>query len=277
MTAFPDCAAFARLYPETAGTFTHGLIDHPLLALPEIAALATRLDPATVEYNRGDLPVGVDPAADIANGRSIAETIRTIEDNGSWMVLKFIERDATYNALLDTILDEIVPVVKGRTGAMLKREAFIFVSSPDAVTPFHFDPEHNILMQIRGTKTMSVFPADDEAIVPGIEHERFHLGGHRNTPWQPAFEAKGRSFDLAAGDAIYVPVKAPHWVKNGPTVSVSLSVTWRSEWSYAEADARGMNSLLRTSGLKPLAPKRWPARNTAKALAYRLFRRVSRS
>jgi hypothetical protein len=27
------------------------------------------------------------------------------------------------------------------------------------VTPFHFDPEHNILLQIRGRKTMTIFPA----------------------------------------------------------------------------------------------------------------------
>ena len=274
MNAFSDREALLRLYPETPGTFAHMLADEPLLTLPEIAALATRLDPGTVEYNRGDLPVGVDPDSDIGNGRSIAETIRTIEDNGSWMVLKFIERDTVYAALLDRVLDEIVPVVKGRTGAMLKREAFIFISSPDAVTPFHFDPEHNILMQIRGTKTMTVFPAGDEAIVPGIEHERFHLGGHRNTPWNAAFETKGKRFDLGAGDAIYVPVKAPHWVKNGPTVSVSLSVTWRSEWSYAEADARGMNAVLRNMGLSPNAPRRWPNKNKAKSLAYRVLRRA---
>ena len=51
------------------------------------------------------------------------------------------------------------PLVRARTGTMYKREAFIFVSSPNAVTPFHMDPEHNILMQLRGTKTMTLFPA----------------------------------------------------------------------------------------------------------------------
>jgi len=275
MTAFPDLDAFAALYPEISGTLTHGLVDHPLLQLDALVALAGRLDPASVEYNRGDLPVGVDPAAAIGNGLSIAETIRGIEDNGSWMVLKFIEQDPAYRALLDGALDELSPIVTPRTGQMLKREGFVFVSSPNSVTPFHFDPEHNILMQIRGSKTMTVFPADDERIVSGIEHERFHMGGHRNTPWRDEFAAHGEANALMPGDAIYVPVKAPHWVKNGGQVSISLSVTWRSEWSFAEADARGMNHVLRRIGARPSAPGRWPARNRAKALGYRIIRRLS--
>ncbi|MFM9976855.1 MAG: cupin-like domain-containing protein [Sphingomonadaceae bacterium] len=274
MITFPDHEAFAALYPETSGTLTHGLVDHPLLQLDALVALAGRLDPATVEYNRGNLPVGVDPAAAIGNGLSIAETIAGIESNGSWMVLKFIERDPAYCALLDAALDALLPIVRPRTGAMLKREGFIFVSSPNSVTPFHFDPEHNILCQIRGTKTMNVFPADDDSIVSGAEHERFHMGGHRNTPWHDAFAAKGTAHALTPGDAIYVPVKAPHWVKNGPETSISLSVTWRSEWSFAEADARGMNAVLRGMGLRPKAPGRWPARNRAKALGYRVVRRM---
>ena len=274
MTAFPDTQTFGALYPETPGLLPHSLTEHPMLRLDALIDLAARLDPKTVEYNRGNLPVGVDPDAAIGNGMSITETIRGIEENGSWMVLKFIERDAEYRALLDTILDELLPVVTPRTGAMLKREGFIFVSSPNSVTPFHFDPEHNILLQIRGSKVMTVFPADDEAIVAGVEHERFHLGGHRNTPWQEAFAAKGSEQRLTPGEAIYVPVKAPHWVQNGPETSISLSVTWRSEWSFAEADARGLNHVLRKLGLAPKSPGRWPANNAGKSFTYRALRKL---
>ena len=67
---------------------------------------------------------------------------------------------------------------------------------------------------------------------------------------------------------------APHHVKNGPVPSISLSITWRSEWSFAEADARAFNSLLRQWGLAPRPPGRWPARNRGKAIAWRLARRV---
>ena len=276
MIAFDRTALdqFGALYPETPGLLTHGLCDHPLLSLDAIVALAARLDPATVEYNRGDLAVGATPGEAIANGLSIADTVRGIEHNGSWMVLKYIERDAQYRALLDAALDTLLPVVAPRTGRMLKREGFLFVSSPGSMTPFHFDPEHNILMQIRGAKAMTVFPHADEAIVSGQEHERYHLGGHRGVPWREQFAPAGATFSLSPGDAIYVPVKAPHFVRNGAQVSVSLSVTWRSEWSFAEADARGFNACLRTLGLTPRAPHRWPRGNALKSLAYRAIRRT---
>ena len=271
-----DRAAFAGLYPETPGLLRHDLAGHPAFELDALVRLAQRMRPQDVEQNVGDLPIGIDPAAVRHNGLSVVDTIRSIEQCGAWMVLKFVEQDAEYRALMGGLLDALVPAVAPKTGAMLKREAFIFISSPGAVTPFHFDPEHNILLQLRGDKVMTLFPAADEAVASGPVHEAFHMGGHRNLPFDPANAAKGRPFALAPGDAIYVPVKAPHWVRNGDAPSVSFSITWRSEWSYHEADARGLNALLRKAGLSPAAPKRYPAQNMAKSVAYRAIAKARR-
>ena len=275
MTAFPDLDSFAALYPEAPGIVRHGLANHPMFELDALAALASELDPANVEYNRGDLPTGVDPDAIPGNGLSIAETIRGIEANGSWMVLKFVDQNPAYRALLEATLAELLPVVTPHTGAMHQLEAFIFVSSPNSVTPLHFDPEHNILMQLRGTKTMTVFAQTDEEIAPSDAHERFYQGlAHRNLPWRDDYAPRGSTFELHPGDGIYVPVMAPHWVQNGDAVSISLSVTWRSDWSYAEADARGFNHLLRARGIEPASPGRYPARNLTKSVAFRGLRRL---
>lgn len=277
MNAFPgtSLATLGQVYPEQPILLDHGLAGHELLRLEALAALAQRIRAVDVEYNRGDLPVGVDPADTPANGLSIEETIRRIEECGSWMVLKFIEQDEAYRDLLHDVLDAVAPAARSATGEMLKREGFIFISSPGSVTPFHFDPEHNILLQIRGSKTLTIFPADDEGIVAGEEHERFHNGGHRNLPWQEDYAARGRAFMLTPGKAVYVPVKAPHWVQNGPDVSVSLSVTWRSEWSYREEYARRFNHLLRRRGMKPRSPGRFPHQNRLKSLGYRAINRLS--
>ncbi|MEA3040694.1 MAG: hypothetical protein QOC65_183 [Sphingomonadales bacterium] len=280
MTASFDAAALEALsgiYPNRPGLLHHRLRDHPLLSLEALVALSQRIRPVDAEYNRADLPIGVDPASTPANGLSAADTIRSIERCGSWMVLKFIEQDPAYRALLDEALAPLRPVVGAVTGEMLKTEGFIFISSPGAVTPFHFDPEHNILLQIRGSKTMTVFPAGDEELADGERHEAFHQGGHRNLPWKDAFAARGEPFELAPGEAVYVPVKAPHWVKNGPEPSISLSITWRSEWSFHEEYAHGFNRLLRRAGLTPSLPRPFPAGNRAKSVAYRVVNKARRA
>lgn len=267
-------AAFAAAYPDQSTKLSHQLAGHGLLTLDALAALAERMPASAVEYNLGKLPLGVRPEDTPSNGLTLGETIRTIETNGSWAVLKNVECDPAYAALLDTALAELEPIVAARTGPMLHREAFIFLSSPGSVTPFHMDPEHNILLQIMGVKTMTVFPARDEHLVPAQKSEDFHGGGHRNLVWQDGFKAHGTAVRLKPGDAIHVPVKAPHFVENGPTVSVSLSVTWRSERSVAEGELHSFNALLRKRGLPVGTVSAQPETQGLRRLVYRVMRKL---
>ena len=266
-------AAFAAAYPEVPLRLQHALGSNPLLELDNLALLGETLPPASAEYNRGDLPIGVTGKPG-SNGLTIGETIRGIATSGSWAVLKNIEQAPAYKLLLEALLDELRAEIEPRTGAMQKLQGFIFVSSPGAVTPYHFDPEHNILLQLRGTKAMTVFPAGDARFAPDEVHEGYHTGGARELRWHDALAGQGREFALTPGDALFVPVMAPHFVRNGPEPSISLSLTWRSDWSYEEADARAFNGVLRRAGLRPQAPGRWPQRNRLKALGWRALRQV---
>ena len=265
---------FAAAYPDAAVKLTHELAGHPLLTIEALAGLAERMPAASVEYNLGKLPLGVRPEDTPSNGLSLGETIRTIETNGSWAVLKNVERDAAYCALLDAALRELAPLVELWTGPMLNREAFIFLSSPGSITPFHMDPEHNILLQIKGEKVMTVFPAGNDELVPAEQSEAFHAGGHRNLVWREDFRGRGTAVTLRQGDAIHVPVKAPHFVENGADVSVSLSVTWRSERSVAESELHGLNAVLRRRGLPVGRIGTRPERQGMRRLAYRLMRKL---
>lgn len=274
-TIFPEDAkaAFAISYPETPVVIAHRLEDHPLLSLDALAELAGRIPAKSIEYNRGDLPIGVDGKPG-ETGLSIEETIRHIAKANSWAVLKNIEQDQGYRALLLALLEELRPDIEAKTGEMLTPQGFIFISSPNAVTPYHFDPEHNILMQLRGGKVMTQFPAGDARYAPDEVHEGYHSGGPRELTWSDDLAAGGTEYAISAGQALFVPVMAPHFVRNGPESSISLSITWRSDWSYDEADARGFNGILRNMGITPRAPGRWPSRNRPKALAFRAMRKL---
>lgn len=264
------------LYPAQAGLLHHHLPDHPLLSLEALALLAESLPAGQVEFNPGDVPIGIRPEDVPSNGLSIGQTIRTIDTNRSWAVLKNIESEGAYRTLLMDLLAELKPVVERRTGAMLTPQGFIFVSSPGSITPFHFDPEHNILLQLKGTKVMNVWPAGDERFADRREHERYHTGGHRNLPWRDDYHDAAQQVPLAPGDAVLMPVMAPHFVTNGDTPSISLSITWRSEWSYRESEAHAANAALRRMGLDPVMPPRWPSYALAKTIGWRIVRRFNK-
>ncbi|WP_088307844.1 cupin-like domain-containing protein [Novosphingobium sp. B 225] len=275
MTVFSsdDRATFAANYPEVPHKLHHRLGHHPLLDLDALASLAEKLPASSIEYNKADLPIGITEKPG-ASGLSIGDTIRRIEQTGSWAALKNIEQVPEYAALLADLLSEIQPEIEARTGRMMKTQGFVFITSPNGVTPYHFDPEHNILLQIRGSKVMTQFPAGDPAYAPDEVHETYHTGGGRELTWRDELEAGGMKFPLGPGEALFVPVMAPHYVRNGPEGSVSLSITWRSEWSFAEADARAFNAVLRRIGMKPVSTGRWPHGNQVKALGWRLIRKV---
>lgn len=266
-------AEFAANYPEVPHVLGHELLGHPLFELEALAQLAESLPDSSIEYNRGDLPIGVDGKPE-RPAIGIGQTIRAIAETGSWAVLKNIEQNPLYAAILADLLEELRPQIEARTGKMMMTQAFVFVSSPDAVTPYHFDPEHNILLQLRGSKVMTQFPAGDDKYAPDEIHEGYHTGGPRELTWRDELARGGREFAIAAGEALFVPVMAPHFVRNGPAPSISLSITWRSEWSFAEADARAFNGVLRRVGIKPRRTGRWPARNLAKAIGWRVLRKL---
>ncbi len=266
---------FAAGYPVAPAALRHGLTGHSLLTLEALVDLTRILPAENVEYNAGDLPVGQDPAQTPRNGLNAEETVRRIRDCRSWLVLKNIEQSPDYHNLLESILGEVEAMIAPAHGPMHKREGFIFISSPNAVTPFHMDPEHNILLQIAGHKKLHLFPAHEGAIVTPEQHEAFHRdGGHRNLSYEEKFAPLGQPITLDPGDAVHIPLKAPHWVRVGDAVSISLSVTWRSRLSDAEARLHKANGWLRRAGFNPPPRGAAPLRDKVKSMTHRLVSAV---
>lgn len=270
MTIFDDPeAALLGAYPARPARLRHRLGADSLFTLEALVDLAARLPQSSIEYNAGDLPVHQEADKTPANGLSIEETIRRIRDCRSWMVIRNVENDRRYREALERCLADVAGPAEAATGAMLKKEGFIFISSPGSVTPFHMDPEHNILMQLAGEKRIHIYDAQ-AGIVTDEQHEAFHaVAAHRNLPHKPHYDGLSVPFDLRAGDAVYVPVKAPHWVKNGAEPSISFSITWRSEASQREAALRRANYWIRSRGGRPPAPGENPLRDRVASLAHR--------
>jgi hypothetical protein len=271
-----DPASFQDHFDRRPFLIRHRLGEHPLFALGRLIELARTLPEDRVEYNAGDIPVSVDPSRTPRTGLSIEETIRRIEECRSWMVLKNVERDADYRALLDACLDQVREHSEARWPGMHLREGFIFVSSPGSVTPYHMDPEHNFLLQVRGRKRLSLFDGADRALLSERELEKFYGRGHRNLVFDDGYQAKAREFELTPGDGLHVPVTWPHWVKNGPEVSVSFSITFRTASSDRREIVYRVNNQLRRLALRPAPVGGSRLGDGAKYLAFRALSHAHR-
>jgi hypothetical protein len=256
----------------------HRLLGHPLFALPRLVELARKLPEKFVEYNAGALPVGVRPEDTPRTGLSADETVRRIAECGSWMVLKRVEQDPDYGALLALVLDDIARHAPDLVPPMKQREGFIFLSSPGAVTPFHIDPEYNFLLQIQGRKTVSMWDPDDRFVLPERELETFYASFvHRNLPWRDVFQTTAYVLPLGPGQGLHFPVTVPHWVKNGPEVSISFSVTFRSSASERRELLYKANARLRRLGFSPAPVGQSALRDGAKLAAFGSLAAVKRA
>jgi ribosomal protein L16 Arg81 hydroxylase len=107
-------------------------------------------------------------------------------------------------------------------------QGFIFVSSAKAVTPFHYDAEDNIFVQVHGDKAFHIFNNDDRALVSDESYE-ISPAKHRNMPYKEEFEQWAQVFEMKAGDGMFVPYLWPHWVRTGSSYSISMALHGKHE------------------------------------------------
>jgi len=275
MTHFTiDEAAFLDCFPQRHFRVRHDLTDHPLLGLESLGRVADRHPMHLVEYWSGKAAVIQNPRTTPRNGLTLSETMRDIATTESWVVLKYLEVHAEYRELLHALVDEVRPLAARRRHAARRLESYVFISSPGSVTPFHMDDEHNFLLQVRGRKTFHAWTLDHPEIINSRQLEAYYGGGHRNLFLPPEAVTPDLDFELAPGDGLYVPVHAPHWVKNGDAVSISLSITFRSAQSIRDAHVHFLNAKLRRRGYHPRPCGESPVRDLCKYWAARLGQRV---
>jgi hypothetical protein len=271
-----DPAEFARDFDRRSFTFEHKLAQHELFAPERLIALAREMarDPRDVYYDAGDVRVDQrwdqTPICDLP----IDYLLERIETAGAWIVLRRAERDPDYARLLDDCMDEIERLAgRDLRKAIKLRNAIVFLNSPNRVSSYHIDRECNWLLQIRGHKTLSVFDRFDREVLPEEELERFWTVDNNAALYKPEFETRAAKFALRPGLGAHIPVNAPHWVQNGPEVSVSLSLNFHYRDGVL-ADAYRANYWLRRIGLKPAPPERAAVAAKLKSLAYGAARRA---
>ncbi|MFO1185385.1 MAG: transcriptional regulator [Bauldia sp.] len=250
-----DLAA-GRTFPDVPFRTRHRLADHPLLSLRALAELAGQIDRDRVEYNSGRLNPNQPPDQTPGVDLEPADVVRQIETAGAWMVLKRVETIPPYRELIEACLADAATTLKhGRAGSLTMSDAqgFIFVSSANAVTPFHVDYEQNFFVHIRGEKFMHVFDNRDRSLVSDRDLETYP-GKHRNHFYAESFERKAEVYRFLPGDGMFLPYTWPHWVRNGNQWTISMAITWKSPLNLRHNKLYFINAVLRRAGLPQSPP-----------------------
>jgi len=271
-----DPQIFQECFDRKPFLIGHQLVGNPLFELSRLIRLSQTLPEANVEYNAGNIPVNMGYQSSPRNGLSAEETIRRIAQCKSWMVLKYVEHDPEYRDLLHRCLAEVARHSEAIRPGMCLAQGFVFVSSPGSVTPYHMDPEHNFLLQLQGSKQVHLFDGRDRTILSEEELERHYGGANRNLVYRDDLQTKGWKFDLKPGFGLHFPASAPHYVRNGPEVSISFSITFRTPDIERRGDTHYFNSLMRSSGIQPVPVGRHPFGDHLKCIAVRAGRKVHR-
>lgn len=254
-------------------TLRHALADHPLFTLPRLVELAKSMPRDRIEYNSGKVAVGVRPEHVPKIDRPAEDVIRSIETADAWMVIKMVEQDPDYRAILEAFVEDANRLAGRKAGDYSDLQGFIFVSSAGATTPFHVDAEENILIQIRGDKFVRTFDNQDRRLV-SEEAMEISPSKHRNQVYEPWYEERATLHALKPGDAVHMPYMIPHWVSTGDSWSVSMAMTWKTPEVKRLNKIRLMNGTLRRFGLPQQPPGVSPAKDAAKVFAHDAMRAV---
>ena len=186
------------------------------------------------------------------NTAGAAATLEGIAEARAWMSLLNVQADPIYRAFIDEILEEVRPIVEHRDPGMCYRAGWIFVSSPNAVTPFHMDHEHNFILQIRGTKRLYVWEPFDRVVVSERAQEMFHDAHSRElVTWNDEWRSRAHVFDLQPGQGGYMPSTAPHLVEVGSEPSITISFTYYTDSTRQRELLYRGNARLRRLGITP--------------------------
>ena len=210
-------------------------------------------------------------------GRTLVQCLEEIASNNSLVMLKRVNEEPEYKEILNSLEEEL----SGLTGIGIRSRyrdpvMTILITSPLRITPYHIDGEANLLMQARGTKSVYIFDGKDREVLPDAELEGFWSGDIRAPKYKKHLQSRAWRFDLSPGDGVLNPVIFPHWVQNGPEISISLSTNFKRV-SDDTADTYRVNGRLRRFGLHPSVPGASPSVDHLKGSVFRTARTVKRA
>lgn len=259
----------SALEQRTPVPFTHGLTGDARFSLDAIALLGDELGADSVSAEKASKPL---VSADAGAGTTLAvetvsDQIRSLAANDSWFTLLNIEQSEPYEQLVDQLLEGMAADAGVDPATMKRRMGFVFASSPGSVTAAHFDIEHSFLLQLEGHRTLGFGKFADREQREREIH-RYWNGSFGRLDTLPEQVAE---FELAPGRGAYIPPYTPHWINNGDTTSLSLTITFFNRDNADESMVQAFNEKVSRLGIDPKVYGDAPVRDRSKVAFMRVY------
>jgi hypothetical protein len=266
--------------------FQHKLMGHPALSLENLARVIPALPKEQVMYSKRLLNNG-DDFEDTFRSRpedqTIEETIENIRTSNSYIMVNSPQVDASFAPLYKQLIADVECLMRERgVGSIaLTPKLYLFIASPNSVTPFHIDRYSTFLMQFRGSKQVTVSQPWDPRVVSVEDCEDYTAYVNTRLPWSPDKDAFATPYDFRPGEALHIPFVSGHHVRNGPEdVSISMSIIFNTPQTMGWRNALNFNQrarkVLRRVGLAPSPVGSRPVSDGAKARLWSLWSKARR-
>jgi len=241
-------------FSETPFKINNSLASHPLFEPERIKQLLRTLPKRSIEirkvqlsnrhdgmYLRGERLIDVDPV----------RTFEELPEKPAWMLLHDTwTHDPDYAELLRDYLAGLSQHFQEMQPAVSDTGCWMFLSSGRSVVHFHSDPDQSFLNQIRGSKTVYVYPTQ---LLPNESVERLVYSSNQghvvyNSQYEPSMFPPQH---LTPGESVFLPLYAPHRVVNDDGLCISWNVGFHTRKSRINRLAHMVNLELRQLGLHP--------------------------
>jgi hypothetical protein len=252
-----DAGAFVHHYNRASFAFCHQLQGDRLLELPGLIALARRRpdDAEHAYWSHGSVSVGDRWERGCAARRDLADTIATIGESDSLVMLRRVERDPLLGPRMRQLLARVVDLSGPEMrDDVINGRATILIASPHRITAYHIDADCNHLLQLAGVKLLSVFDHTDRSLTPHQELEDYYCGDFNGARPKLDRQREAKVYRLGPGDGVHIPCTAPHWARNGERISIALSLNFDLRSGQRRARLYQINRRLRRFGIQPSPP-----------------------
>lgn len=253
--------------------FSHNLSTHSSFEIENIKKLITDLPRYKVVISSDNAELKTDFESILVNNKGDMDldgVFSNLKNSQSYIALSGFENHELFKKIHDDIVHDIKKMLKKskRNDFVTGATFWMFIASPKIVTPFHFDRFSNFILQIKGEKTLAVFPHFRDDLIPQVECEKYSDGEKVKTLWKEEIDSEAKKYHFKASQAVHIPYTSGHYVQNGQEdISITLSIFFHTKQTLRWSRAHRFNNRIRKLGLKPNLIRPGSVTSFAKAMA----------